>query len=84
MPVADADMVISRVMSRYEDDDAHAELMRATGKTPETFAGDSAYVSAQMREAAARRGYEIIYTAGLTPEEVAEKAMGLISRPHTS
>jgi broad-specificity NMP kinase len=70
---ADEETVSRRILGRYPDPEGIAELERTTGKTPDKFAADNVWISSKFRQEANEKGYFIIDTSNLPPEEVAQK-----------
>ena len=68
---ASPETISKRILSRYTTPESLIELERATGKTPEKFVSDSVWIAPKFREEAIEKGYYILDTDELAPDEVA-------------
>lgn len=75
---ADEETISHRILGRYPDSESVAELQRTTGKTPEKFAMDNVWVSSKFSQEAKEKGYSIVDTTNLSPEEVGQKVIDWI------
>jgi RNase adaptor protein for sRNA GlmZ degradation len=68
---ASPETISRRILSRYTTSESVIELERATGKTPEKFASDSVWIAPKFKEEAIEKGYHVLDTDELTPDQVA-------------
>lgn len=70
---ADEETISNRILGRYPNLESVAELERTTGKTPEKFVADNVWISSKFRQEAKEKGYSIVDTSNLSPEEIGQK-----------
>jgi gluconate kinase len=77
---ASPDTISRRILSRYTTPESLIELERATGKTPEKFVSDSVWIAPKFREEAIEKGYFILDTDELTPDQVAKNIIAWMEK----
>lgn len=67
-----------RLNGRYQTAESVDELKRMTGKTVEKFIADNVWVASVLRKECCEKGYFVVDTSNLAPQEVARRVCDIL------